>query len=211
MINNKKEATNEEEILKLFPNLKNITLDEIFRSAHELYKFAIQFVPENAKAHDETLLERLKRKQEKSGGAADKPFVYLEADIQGMYQTIKDIIDENPQDNIGVLVELVDEVDQFADELSKEYEISKYHNQDVVPSTLNNIIVTTFKSAKGVEFDYVIIPFLEKWDSYVHNPHEYYVGVTRAKNQVHILSMCGTPKIMNNFDTDTYQLVDNRG
>lgn len=205
-INNRQEASNEEQILALFPNLKTISLDEIFRSAYELYRFAIQFVPYNANAHNQQLLERLKRRN----SGADKPFIYLEADIDAMYKTIKDIIDENPMDNIGILLELVDEVDQFANALSKDYEISKYHNQDVVPSTLNNIIVTTFKSAKGVEFDYVIIPFLDKWASYTHNPNEYYVGVTRAKNQVHILAIDKIPSIMENFDEDTYELVDNR-
>lgn len=206
-INNREEASSEEEILELFPNLKTISLDEIFRSAYELYRFAIQFVPYNAKAHDTTLIERLKRKN----SGADKPFIYLESNMDEVYSSIKDIIDENPTDNIGVLVELVDEVDQFAAELSKEYEVSKYHNQDVVPSTLNNIIVTTFKSAKGVEFDYVIIPFLNKWQGYTHNTHEYYVGVTRAKNQVHILAINEIPSIIKDFDEDTYELVDNRG
>ena len=57
-INNKEEASTEEEILKVFPNLQKFELDEIFRSAYELYRFAIQFVPNNARANDENLRGR---------------------------------------------------------------------------------------------------------------------------------------------------------
>ena len=61
-INNREEATNEEEILQVFPHLERFELDEVFRSAYEIYKFAIGFVPNNARANDPILLERLKRK-----------------------------------------------------------------------------------------------------------------------------------------------------
>ena len=204
-INNKKEASTEEEILEVFPNLQKFELDEIFRSAYELYKFAIQFVPNNARANDENLLERVKRKNSR----ADKPLVYVESNLNGMYETAKDIIDENPTDNIGILFEKIIHVDEFAKELSKEYELSTYHSiQKVVPSELKNIIITTFQSAKGIEFDIVIIPYFPNGARNVLE--EYYVGVTRAKNQVHILGINELPKIMNNFDKNTYQLIDNR-
>ena len=204
-INNRDEATNEEEITELFPALRKFELDEVFRSAYELYKFAIQFVPNNARANDERLLERLKRKN----SGADKPFVYIEKDLNSMYDRIRDIIDENPTDNIGILFERVFQVDECEKRLSKDYDVSKYHNQDVVPSTLNNVIITTFKSAKGIEFDYVIIPYLS--DGALNNSEEYYVGVTRAKNQVHILGINELPKIISNFDKNSYELVNNRG
>lgn len=204
-INNKEEASTEEEILEVFPNLQKFELDEIFRSAYELYRFAIQFVSNNARANDENLLERLKMKN----SGADKPFVYVESNLNGMYETVKDIIDENPTDNIGILFEKIHHVDEFAKELSKEYELSTYHSiQKVVPSELKNIIITTFQSAKGIEFDIVIIPYFH--ESAKNVLEEYYVGVTRAKNQVHILGINELPKIMNNFDKNTYQLIDNR-
>lgn len=204
-INNKEEASTEEEILEIFPNLQRFELDEIFRSAYELYRFAIQFVPNNARANDENLLERLKMKN----SGADKPLVYIESNLNGMYETVKDIVDENPTDNIGILFEKMHHVDEFASVLSKEYELSTYHSiQKVVPSELKNIIITTFQSAKGIEFDIVIIPYFP--DGAKNVLEEYYVGVTRAKNQAHILGINEIPKIMNNFDKNTYQLIDNR-
>ncbi len=205
-INNREEATSENEILKYFPNLKDnmFILDEVFRSAYELYKFAIQFVPYNSGANDANLLEKLKKKN----SGADKPYVYVEMNLAGMHQTVKEIVDENPTDNIGILFEKVVHVDEFTKMLSNDYEVSKYHNQEVVPSELRNIILTTFKSAKGIEFDIVIVPYFP--DGAKNIPEEYYVGVTRAKNQVHILGIQEIPQIINNFDRATYELIDNR-
>lgn len=203
-INNREEATNEEEILELFSDLRKFELDDIFRSAYEIYSFAIQFVPKNARAKNSTLLERLKRKN----SGADKPFVYLENNLDGVYQSIKDIIDENPTDNIGILFEKMIHVDEFSKNLSDEYEVSKYRNQDIIPNELKNIIITTFKSAKGIEFDIVIIPYFP--DATRDRPEEYYVGATRAKNQVHFLAIKDIPNIMENFKKDSYELVDNR-
>ena len=73
---------------------------------------------------------------------------------------------------------------------------------------LKNIIITTFQSAKGIEFDIVIIPYFS--DGARNILEEYYVGVTRAKNQAHILCINEIPKIMSNFDKNTYELIDNR-
>lgn len=205
-INNKENATTEEEILRLFPYLNKFELDEVFRSAYELYRFAIQFVPNNARAHDPILLEKLKAKN----SGADKPYIYLESSHTNLYATLQDIIDESPTDNIGILFEKIKNVDACANKLAQHYALSTYHSiQKVVPSELNNIIVTTFKSAKGIEFDIVIIPYFENEASNVEE--EYYVGVTRAKSQVHIVAINNIPPMMSHFDKNTYTLVDNRG
>ncbi|MBD3841890.1 MAG: AAA family ATPase [Campylobacterales bacterium] len=204
-INNREEATDEESILELFPKLNRFELDEVFRSAYEIYKFAIQFVPNNARANDPTLLERLKRKN----SGADKPFVWLEDNLDSVYSSIQDIVDENPTDNIGILFERTLHADEAERRLSQDYDVSKYHNQEVIPSQLNNIIITTFKSAKGIEFDIVIIPYFP--NGAMNIPEEYYVGATRAKNQVHFLAIKNIPNIMSHFNKETYELIDNRG
>lgn len=180
-------------------------LDQVFRSAYELYRFAIQFVPYNARANDKRLLERL---QDKNSGA-DKPFVWIEDNTNNIYNSIKDIIDDNPTDNIGILFEKIAHVDETSRRLS-DYEHSTYHSiQKIVPSELKNIILTTFKSAKGIEFDIVIIPYFTEDAQNI--PEEYYVGATRAKNQVHFLAIKEIPKIIAHFDKSTYKLIDNRG
>jgi len=204
-INNRENATNEEEIQRIFNNLTRFELDQVFRSAYELYRFAIQFVPYNARANDKRLLERL---QDKNSGA-DKPFVWIEDNTNNIYNSIKDIIDDNPTDNIGILFEKIAHVDETSRRLS-DYEHSTYHSiQKIVPSELKNIILTTFKSAKGIEFDIVIIPYFTEDAQNI--PEEYYVGATRAKNQVHFLAIKEIPKIIAHFDKSTYELIDNRG
>ena len=203
-INNQEEASSEGEIKQLFPNLSRFELDEVFRSAYELYKFAIQFVPNSARAYNATLLERLEQKN----SGADKPFVYIEPNLDGMFEIVRDIVDDNPTDNIGILFEDIVDIETFAAELSSEHEISVYHSGVDVPNILHNIILTTFKSAKGVEFDVVIIPYFKNRTQYT--PEEYYVGVTRAKNQVHLLSIGELPEMLKDFDEETYELIDNR-
>jgi len=204
-INNVEQASDEEEILKEFPSLKKFLLDEVFRSAYELYCFAIQFVPNNEQARDTNLLEKLYIKN----SGSDKPFVYIESNLNSIYSSIGDIIDENPTDNIGILFERIDQIDQFEKVLSKDHELSTYHSiKRVVPSELKNIIITTFKSAKGIEFDIVIIPYFP--DRAKNIKEEYYVGVTRAKSQVHFLSIGKIPEIISDFDTNSYELIDNR-
>jgi len=202
-INNKEYATNENEIKEIFPALREFEMDEIFRSSYELYRFAIQFVPNNARAHNPTLLERLK----KNNSGADEPYVYLTKNLNAMYDVVKEIIDDNPTDNIGILFEEILPITQFAKVLEKDYELSTYHSKQDVPNELKNIIITTFKSAKGVEFDIVIIPHFQ--DSEV-SMEEYYVGVTRAKHQVHFLAIGEIPDMIKDFNTDSYELIDER-
>ncbi len=204
-INNKEEATTEEEILQVLPNLRRFELDEIFRCTYEIYNFSRQFVPYNERANNENMLEKLKRKN--SGG--DKPFVYIEPNLNSMYETIMDILDDNIIDNIGVLFGKIMPLGQFAEKFQDDYDLSFYHNKVEIPTELNNIIFTTFKSAKGIEFDVVIIPYFDS-DKDI-NLEEFYVGSTRAKSQVHILSIGKIPQIIERFDATTYELIDQRG
>ena len=57
-------------------------------------------------------------------------------------------------------------------------------------------------------FDIVIIPYFPIGAQNILE--EYYVGVTRAKNQAHILCINEIPSIMGNFDKNSYELIDNR-
>jgi len=204
-INNKEEATTEEEILQLLPNLRRFELDEIFRCTYEIYNFSRQFVPYNERANNENMLEKLKRKN--SGG--DKPFVYIEPSINSLYATMMDILDDNITDNIGVLFGKIMPLEQFVKKFQDDYDLSFYRNKIEIPTELKNIIFTTFKSAKGIEFDVVIIPYFD--DDANIALEEFYVGSTRAKSQVHILSIGKIPQVIGNFDTTTYELIDQRG
>jgi len=210
-INNKENASNEKDILNMLPNLERYELDEIFRSAYELYNFARQFVPYNARINNKNMIERLK---EKNSGA-DKPFIYVVKNSSDSYEIIHDIIDDNPTDNIGILCEDIASVKACANSLKNDYEVSIYHSdlskqekEKLFSNDLNNIIITTLKSAKGIEFDIVIIH--EFQNAAKDKAKEYFVGVTRAKTQVYLISTGDTPSLIKSFDTNTYELIDRR-
>ncbi len=210
-VNNPREASNEKNILEMLPKLRKYELDEIFRSSYELYNFARQFVPNNARANDPNLLEKLK--DENSG--ADKPFVYVVDQYTDMNKEIRDVIDDNPTDNIGILCKLSRDVKEQTEHLrspqeegKKAYEVSSYYYPLDVPDELYNIIVTTFKSAKGIEFDIVIMPYFQ--DATKKSVTEYFVGVTRAKTQVFMICIGEIPEVLNDFDKDSYRLIDKR-
>ncbi len=205
-VNNPEEASNEVDILEKLPDLRKIELDAIFRSSYELYNFSRQFVPNNARANDINLLEKLK--EENSG--ADKPFVYLVDSLADSNEIILDIVDDNPTDNIGILCEQKLDVDEHTEYLENEdYDVSSYHSGHTdVPDELHNIIITTFKSAKGIEFDIVIMPYFQDAREKVNTEH--FVGVTRAKTQVFMICIGNMPEVLNDFNKDSYNLIDKR-
>ena len=89
----------------------------------------------------------------------------------------------------------------------REIEHSAYHSgmhytkKRQIERNLKNILITTFKSAK--EFDTVIMPEL---DNYNDDNNEFYVGATRAKTHLYLLSANGLPSVLEDFKTDTYKL-----
>ena len=189
----------EENIVEIVPNLKKIELNQNFRNSFEIYNFAKEFVSNNPRANDSNMLEKFTR------GEADKPYVYLVSTLNRTFEVIKKIIENNQGLNIGVLSTDILTVNTYTKELSKDYDISSYTSNDKdVPNDLKNILVTTFKSSKGMEFDIVIMPqfqFLKEEEL-----NQYYIGATRAKTELYFLAIGRLPPIFENMDTSTYTL-----
>jgi superfamily I DNA/RNA helicase len=204
---NKKDGSSEQDIKNILPNLKHFELDQIYRSSYEIYNFARQFALYNKRANDSNLLERLKK--ENSG--SDKPYLYILPNYNSSFEVMMDIIDDNPTDNIGILCPTISEVEDCYHHLIKEYEdVSIYHSRyDDVPDILHNVITTTLKSAKGIEFDIVILPQIQNMQD--RHLEQYFVGSTRAKTELHLLSIQKEPDIFNNFDKSSYKVIDRRG
>lgn len=101
----------------------------------------------------------------------------------------------SPTHNIGILVPLRDQVDYYLDKLSdllgQGTAITAYRN-GLPFASIENVHITTYKSAKGLEFDTVILP---EFDKYVTNiaafnwvsEELYYVAITRAKRNLFLL------------------------
>jgi len=193
-------GASEDDILKELPNnIKRIELDQNFRNSFEIYNFAKEFVQNNPRANDNHMLEKFIK------GEANKPYVYLVEILDRTFEIIKKIISNNKGLNIGILSEDTLTVDTYKKLLSKDFDISSYTNKDKnVPQDLKNILVTTFKSSKGMEFDIVIMPQFQYLKEEKLN--EYYVGATRAKTELYILAIGKLPPIFENICKSTYIL-----
>ena len=113
-------------------------------------------------------------------------------------EAIKEIIRDNqgPTHNIAILCPWGKTVDYFYNLIKDDFEdVTFYYrqgNQEKGCEELGNIHVTTFKSAKGLEFDTVIIPNFQNVDEDLERFHvnwkDFYVGVTRSRTNLFLIS-----------------------
>ena len=109
--------------------------------------------------------------------------------------------------NIAILVPFKKTVEQFHEILS-DLEIAHsiyYEDQSVFPNgcpPIDNVHITTYKSAKGLEFDTVLIPdfgsmnyLCSKFE--VLNWKDFYVAVTRARTNLYLFSNFPIPSLSN--------------
>lgn len=189
-------------------DVKTFPLQFNYRNTYETYNFARQFVPDAINANDSSMLRDLQIRNR-----GDLPDIrILENDDELKEETrrlIENMSGENI--NIAVLLSKIEPVDVYYEYLNNNFNISKYHHKmskreiEAVENDLQNILVTTFTSAKGMEFDFVIMPNFEKAQERYRN--HYYVGCTRARNQLYILCVGDLPDIMDDFDEDTFDLT----
>ena len=102
-------------------------------------------------------------------------------------------------------------VKYYYNQLSQNFTCSYYTSdtkQDKI--TLGKIHISTFKSAKGLEFDSVIIPQIELVDdAFTKQLNEYYVALTRAKTNLILLSNKRVENIskFNKIDSSLYDKI----
>lgn len=197
---NSNEYSTEKEILDIIGDVHKIELDENFRNSYAIFNFARQFVPLHPRAHDENMLDRMVK------DSGEIPIIYRVEDENKSAEVINKIISLNPTDNIGVLCENIDTVNYYSSNLSQNHEISVYHNKLTVPNSLNNILVTTIQSAKGMEFDIVIVPKFQIINK--RNNELYFVASTRAKTELYMICEGYIPKIVVDFDDDSYNIIE---
>lgn len=127
---------------------------------------------------------------------------------------IRQVIQNNPNSNIGILCHFSNEVLKIKEYLEQnEYSCAldapddrafSYYwyninpaDEAVLKQKLRTPFIATFESCKGLEFDIVIMPFFESSNNAMKklNPDgrpwatksHYYVAVTRAKSDIYIL------------------------
>ena len=183
-----------ESLRELFPSNVRCILDQNFRSTYYIMSFVKKAFPNAFISQD--ILDDL-RDRNRMG---NKPY-YLTFD-DGGYQkeshkqqkAICDIINRYHSNthNIAILVPWKNDVQKWADMLGEMGFNYSYYYDGCSMNGINNVHVTTFKSAKGLEFDTVIIPDFDKYPRICGNYNidwkDFYIGVTRAKMNLYLIS-----------------------
>lgn len=189
------------------------TLGRNFRNTFETYAFARYFMPRtNLVAWDQNILDQL----DHAGKHGPKPTVITYTDRANRDQHLETTL-RNAEGNVAILCpigaqgrsrnsgESVEEMFAFVSRLGLPR--SFYYNEgNRIPNTVENYHVSTFKSAKGMEFDVVVIPRI---NFFRRIPEEWYVACTRAKSQLFVYRDLRNPQRdpIADIDANTYDAV----
>lgn len=196
-------------VIQRIGNVEEETLQLNYRNSFEVFNFARQFVPEDGRANNEFTLRELARRRGQS--VANKPNVYLFDDLSGRDSEMKKLLAnvlgvKHVRETVGILLSRSADVDaMYKAVLGWGYKVTKYHAGDECPDDAENCVVTTYKSAKGLEFNHVIIPQLNLGDM---SKEQWFVACTRAINALQIFCRGGLPILLRNFSSETYKRVE---
>jgi DNA helicase IV len=199
--NNNADRRTIENALGFHGQVEKCFLQYNYRNTYEIYNFARQFVPNDQVANNSTMLERF---QQSKLNASEKPevIIYNKNEQVPVNAILKRLLANTPG-NIAVLLGTKKLVDEYARLIRDEFGIdaSAYHNGLNTPTSLKKILVTTYISAKGLEFDAVIMPSVQQSD----NSKQLYVACTRAKRNLHLFIESSHKFVLANFNTNTYK------
>lgn len=216
-------STKQKELKELFPNNKLCPLSKNFRSTQSIMRFAKNvfseaFIPQST-------IDSL------GNNIGDLPIMLIsggskfEMSNDKQDFSIKDIINTFNADthNIAVLVAWKNEVKYFYNFLKNDFNCSRYYeDKKDFPdgcAEIKNIHITTYKSAKGLEFDTVIVPSFDKYhfsvpiifkhketekDTVMCTWSDLYVAVTRARSNLYLITNNDMPFL--NLVTDKQRL-----
>lgn len=187
---------NKEQLTELFgwfrQNFDNeeYTLIKNFRNSKEILEFTRSvfpniLIPQNA--INQAITTNL------------KPIVkIIGRDDERELESIMSIIDDFAGDthNIGILVPSQNMVNSYYERINNKLngrkECSKFQAEMGDFQGLSGIHITTYKSAKGTEFDTVIMPRFDSFDWFIANTdstseNDYYVAFTRTKTNLFLI------------------------
>lgn len=189
-------STTQAQFEDIFPNNVPYVLDKNFRCTREIMQCVRQVFP-NA-AISANMINNIETTGHLPsliignwGAMEDMP----SAEVETIIQIIQELGDDEL--NIAILLPWKTSVQKYANALHDKVNDFSFYYEDtgVFPDgcpPLKNVHITTFKSAKGLEFDAVIIPDFHKMNSIVGKYHidwqDYYVGCTRARRNLYLFS-----------------------
>jgi superfamily I DNA/RNA helicase len=191
-------CTNETQLATIFSNNMRHELFENFRNSYEIMQFVRSLFP-NRLIPQATINSLFQ-----AGRRGNKPILLItKYNDTKQSRAIVDIVNQFRADthNMAILVPLQNHVDTYCKVLiAAGIQCSRFSNEDGYLGEIDNVHVTTFKSAKGTEFDTVIIPDFEDMLNNIARlrvieESDYYVAVTRARRNLYLISSSTLPYI----------------
>lgn len=172
-------GVSEYQLKSLFTRNNPYALHENFRNTHEIVQFVKSMFPSRLISSGKT--------------SGPKPTVICSGNSEDkQVQIVLDVINNfrSNTHNIAVLLPIQRQVNEWHDKLTNNgITCSKFVTNDGSIGTIENVHATTFKSAKGLEFDTVILPDFNRYQSNINNlnivdENDYYVVFTRARRNL---------------------------
>jgi superfamily I DNA/RNA helicase len=181
-----------------------IALQYNYRNTYGIYNFARFFLPYNQRANNQLAMERIPK------GRGEAPSIFLVQSEDDREAQLKILLANAGDRNVAVLVFSPAEVEHYHKLIGRiGFSCSKHHSKDHLRGKIENILVTTLTSAKGVEFQAVILPNLETaLERYGQTGEHYYVGCTRPKESLYLIALKKLPGCFRNFEKDSYKLIN---
>lgn len=178
-----------------------VPLEYNYRNTFEIYNFARFFLPDNERA---PIPLRLMPR-----GNGNIPVIIQVFSDEEKFNRLKVILEDAGDRNIAILLYHHDEVDNYFNKVRElGFSCTKHHSQSHAAENIENILITTYKSAKGLEFQVVIMPDMHTaMNSSDKTPEHYYIGCTRAKESLY-LTYTGNnfSDYFDEFEEDSYEL-----
>lgn len=183
-------------------NVVSVPLNYNYRNTFEIYNFARYFLPDNERAP--IPLKLMPR------GGGNTPIVIQVLSDDEKFNRIKIILENAEDRNVAILLYHHDEVNSYYNKINGlGFSCTKHHSNAHADDNIENILITTYKSAKGLEFQVVIMPDMHTaMNSEDKTPEHYYIGCTRAREYLY-LTYTGMqlPDHFNDFAQDSYELI----
>lgn len=200
-------SSSKDELEERYPDNIEYVLDKNFRSTYAIMNFARVAFPD-AYIPQGTLNALRNNPGEKPVLITTGGNPKFDDDAEEIRNSsIREIIDEFRSDthNIAILVPFKNDVktyDSILNEMDIEHSLY-YEDKKIFPNgceEIDNVHVTTYKSAKGLEFDTVIIPDFGNMNYLCKNIHnvewnDFYVAVTRARTNLYLFSNYDMPEL----------------
>lgn len=191
-------------------NVKKFKLGTNWRNTKPIFDFARSIVPE---LNSQTNTNDFSKKNGK------KPMYYEINGFDNIVKKIVEIIKNEPGRNIGILDDSLERLHDLKDRLlsanitptlydSKEQRIRTKAEKRQFLMSMSNVVLSTFISCKGLEFNTVIINDLTNLEDSLAKKKGYYVGCTRAQDRLVIFKDSSTYRLPNWFQQIDRNLYD---